>query len=60
AQDDITNYEQVRNFIKSIKECRGVKAIAGLKYITIDLFSQGFLNLDNLGLMEVAVLCKGL
>ncbi|KAI9315048.1 DNA replication complex GINS protein PSF2 [Obelidium mucronatum] len=53
AQDDITNYEQVRNFIKSIKECRGNKAIAGLKYITIDLFSQGFLNLDNLGLMEV-------
>ncbi|KAJ3062626.1 DNA replication protein psf2 [Podochytrium sp. JEL0797] len=53
AQDDIPHYEQVRNLIKSIKETRSNKAIAGLKFITIDLFSQGFLNLDNLGLMEV-------
>ncbi|KAJ3084083.1 DNA replication protein psf2 [Rhizoclosmatium hyalinum] len=53
AQDDIPHYEQVRNYIKGIKECRGNKSVAGLKFITIDLFSQGFLNLDNLGLMEV-------
>ncbi|KAJ3143098.1 Insulinase (Peptidase M16) [Physocladia obscura] len=54
AQDDIPNFEEVQNFIKSIKECRENKAIKILKLISIDLYSQqGYLDIENIGRLEI-------
>ncbi|KAJ3348761.1 DNA replication protein psf2 [Entophlyctis luteolus] len=53
AQDDIPHHDQIKKLLKSIKDCRESKTQKGVKLMNVDLFSQGFLNLDNLGLMEV-------